>query len=171
MVSCFCISMSRGPFKDLRSTPWGHQKGRLGNLRLIIFLDVPYIDICILAWDSALQLIYENWGKLLENISCRFADPPFGFYRTPVPSMTTRSSLPSSSSLAGTSTYQEYKHMLLSLSLYCIYSILFLSLSLSLFTYIYIYIHIHHHHYYHYYFVIIILLCSPPSLLGPPPPF
>ena len=44
------------PEEDLGAT----KKGGVVNLRFIISLDLPYVNICLLVWDSGLQLIYEN---------------------------------------------------------------------------------------------------------------
>ena len=59
------------------------QKGGRGlvNLRLVIFLEFPYINICFFVWDSGLQLIYVNWGKFMEMLNYRFTNPSFWFYR------------------------------------------------------------------------------------------
>ena len=39
---------------------WGCQKGGLVNLRFIVFLNLPSLEPCVLAWGSDLQLVYEH---------------------------------------------------------------------------------------------------------------
>ena len=39
---------------------WGHQEGGLVTLWFVTFLNFPYTKICLLVWDSGLQLIYDN---------------------------------------------------------------------------------------------------------------
>ena len=55
---------------DPRGSP---RRGWLVDLQLIIFLDFPQTERCLLVWDSGPQAIYEN-------LDCGFANLPFRFY-------------------------------------------------------------------------------------------
>ena len=68
------------------------QKGRLVNLRFIIFPNFPYIQICLLVWDSGLQRICDNRGTSRGTINCRFTSPLFG--STELPPISSDSSRP-----------------------------------------------------------------------------
>ena len=41
----------------------GHQKGVVANLRCISSTNFPYINICLLVWDSGLQLFMKVVGN------------------------------------------------------------------------------------------------------------
>ena len=52
--------LSMDPSHQIIRHSWGHQKGGLVNLRFIIFLNFPFLKVCLLVWDSGLKLIYGN---------------------------------------------------------------------------------------------------------------
>ena len=62
------------PGLALKRAVWGRRKGGLVNLRFIIFLNVPYLNICLLVRDSGLRL-FTNIEGIRKNISRRFTTP------------------------------------------------------------------------------------------------